>query len=642
MASEHLQTQLEKARRDELSTEELTDLKEALNGAGRTAEANEVAALALLTKFMDENTKFMDENRFVLQKTIGQIYCRNGAASFPDLRLNNDVHPSIEGHHLKKMESQPAKYVQELGGFSLDALLKDVVVPTKIIPTDGETSIPATIPSIFDPQSFPLVYKNEIEIQVHVRSLVIDAIACLGCLGILDTSMEFSFYGVTPDIVVICRGSKIVFVIEVKAPNRAPTSAEKNVFQNELVGGQIWLYLMSMKQAGVKNPLGAICTFNAIRLVSLEEMSSHRFDDAKERLNSETAEPWKVIQHRDSLKGQPSPDPKRQSASEKSKAFDFEHAAQSFDPSVCNGVNVFRARLYGSETKGTPHVFPTLLLALATAMIETEDLGPSQVITQVEGGEDLGQRLFAFAKEDNLWFARTPPKLKASKKYPNRACKNFYLLDGVGRGDHGEVHLVVSTSGDPAAVKFYDFKPSRLATPEDREQQNRTRIDDLTKKRDEEWALWDALYPDRKARKIQLAGYPCLLMPYGTRVSEEDRTASTEFIESELLRFCGKGYAYKKSDLRWRHVLKDLSGKLFLADLGSLVKLKDGTDHSKLVTDHMEHLKAIPAAAAAAPAAASPVVASAANQSGSTTTEIATKRSATGVESMPGKKGRFE
>ncbi|KAL3903617.1 MAG: hypothetical protein SGILL_010378 [Bacillariaceae sp.] len=630
------------ARRDELSTDELNDLGEALNGAGRTAEANEVyaAAYTKLRAHMDH----MDENRFLVQKSIERIYRRNGAASFPDLRLNNDVHPSIEGHHLKKMKSQPAKYVQGLGGFSLDALLKDVVVPINFIPTDGGTSRPAKIPSSFDPQSFPLEYQNEIEIQVHVRSLVMDAIACMGCLGILATSMEFSFYGVTPDIVVICRGSKIVFVIEVKAPNRAGLPVEKNVFQNELVGGQIWLYLMSMKQAGVKNPLGAICTFNEIRLVSLDVMSSHPFDAAKEKLNSETTKTWEVKQHRDSPKEeqQPSPDPSRQSASKKSKPFDFEHPAESFDPSVCKGVNVFRAFLYGSETKGTPYVLPTLLLALTTAMIETEELGPSQVITEIEGGDDLGKRLFAFAKEDNLWFARTPLKLKASTQYPNHACKSFYLLDGVGRGDHGEVHLVVSTSGDPAAVKFYGFKPSRLATPDDREEQNRNRIMYLTRKRDEEWDLWHALYRDRKARKIQLAGYPCLLMPYGTRVSEQDRTASTEFIESELLRFCRAGYAYKESDLRWRHVLKDLSGKLFLADLGSLVKLKDGTDHSKLVHDHMTHLKAIPAAAAAAPAAASPVVASAANQSGSTTTEVATKRSATGVESMPGKKGRFE
>jgi hypothetical protein len=41
-----------------------------------------------------------------------------------------------------------------------------------------------------------------------------------------------------------------------------------------MVAGQLWLYLMSMKQMEIAQPLGAICTFNKIRLVSLHAPGS--------------------------------------------------------------------------------------------------------------------------------------------------------------------------------------------------------------------------------------------------------------------------------------------------------------------------------------------------------------------------------
>ena len=576
-------------------------------------------------------------NTYVLQKTVQQVYRRNGAASFPPLTLNTNVQPSTEGHHLKGMRAQTAKY--EHHSYSMREIVKDVVVPTSFTGSE-ESEGPFNIPSNFDPQTFPLNYHNEIGIQVHVRTLVLDAFACMGCLHELDLSMEFSFYGITPDIVVICRDGRIVFVIEVKAPNRPGT--EDDVFTNEKVGGQIWLYLMSMKQAGVENPLGAICTFNGIRIVSLEPLNTHQFDKAKKTRSSGQAKKWKREDVDDLKQGQGSPDPSRQNASKKSKKFDFENAAESFDPTICKGVDVFRARLYGSETVSDNDMLPMLLLALTTAKMETEHHGPVQEIVEVQEGDDLGMRLFAFAQESQLWFARTPTKLNVTAQHPPAATKNFFLLDTIGIGQKGQVRLAVSAQGRPAAVKFYHFKPSRQATFEEREKENSLTLEAIKEERDKEWEKWNTLYPKRGARKITLAGFPCLLIPYGTRIPANNRSASADFVKAELKRFCESGpsghpgYAYENNDLRWRHVLKDLSGRLFLSDLGSLKSLEAGADVSKVVSCQMQLLMRKQHGTTA-----SSVAASASNQSGRATGP-ATKRSVTGGESTPAKKRRHK
>ena len=49
-----------------------------------------------------------------------------------------------------------------------------------------------------------------------------------------------------------------------------------------------------------------------------------------------------------------------------------------------------------------------------------------------------------------------------------------------------------------------------------------------------------------------------------------DRFQHIPAIRDELERFAGKGFAYKKSDVRWRYVLLDMDKEVFLCDLESL------------------------------------------------------------------------
>ena len=482
-----LEARLEKARNDELSREALSELYDALKAAGRFREACEVsekelAALKQETAALEQRAAaakqeraaleqraaaakqeratleqraaalkaWLHERRFGIQKAIQHVYFRNHDAALPELALNSSVEPSMGRFNGRNMNPQKASYLAHT--FSVSNLWNDdMVVPTYFIPAPGEDR--AIIPSGFNPLHFPLKYHNELEVLVHVRLLVEDAIFCIGCRTLLDLYLESSFYGVSPDMVLLRhdRTRQIVLVIQVKAPNRPGT--DDNVLEDPVVGGQLWLYLMSMKQSGVKKPMGAICTFNALRLVSLDSFETHMFDDAKQKLNTTMVYIWPEKQP-DRKKQASTPDSKRQSGSEKSKELSVNDPPASYDTQVCDGVevNVFRPLLYGSETVQDGNVFRMLLLALTTTMLENDHQDAScEMMTEFKKGNDIGGRLFAFAKPDMLGFARAPQELVVQAEHPHTA-KNFFVLDILGPETPGEVRLIVSTAGMPAAV----------------------------------------------------------------------------------------------------------------------------------------------------------------------------------------------
>ena len=93
----------------------------------------------------------------------------------------------------------------------------DIVVPTKIQEPSFEHE--QQIPSYFSP-SDTLLYENEIQVQVYVQQMALDAIRCLGYEGDLTAHMETSFYGIAPDIIIVTHQNKFIFVMEVKSPDK--------------------------------------------------------------------------------------------------------------------------------------------------------------------------------------------------------------------------------------------------------------------------------------------------------------------------------------------------------------------------------------------------------------------------------------
>jgi hypothetical protein len=113
-----------------------------------------------------------------------------------------------------------------------------------------------------------LTYCNEIEVKIFVQAMVIDAIRCLGLRGVLESHVEVAMYSMIPDVVVVKVKGSIIFTVEVESLE----IVEDEVFSSKTVAGQIWLYLQCMRQHGCERPLGAIMTYNKIRLVSLDDL----------------------------------------------------------------------------------------------------------------------------------------------------------------------------------------------------------------------------------------------------------------------------------------------------------------------------------------------------------------------------------
>ena len=514
----------------------------------------------------------MNEN--LVQKSIKNVYLVHDESwSCPKIKLHKTIRPSIEGHKLKGMGKQPASYdTREHRNGNED--IWDKINDRRFVVVSG-TRDGKYLASNFDPLE-KLDYMNEIDVQFHTALMVKDAIHCLNGREHIRGNMEVSHFGITPDILVITRGGKMVFVIEIKAPDREGT--DDNVCENELVGGQIWLYLMTMKAAGIDNPLGAICTFNKIRIVSLKDMNSHPFDDATKMLRRGDITQWDIDLEK-KVDGDLSPNPKLQKVCDKIKEYDLVDPIKLFPDHELeenqDGVLVFKsARLYGGKILENSLVFPALVLSLLTALIESNVIATAQVkepLPEVSLGDRLGGRLFAWGTEDIITMGFTKRKLVV-KEGKIRA-KHFHLLDKLGRGNEAEVRLALTTSGLRCAIKFYHFRHSRSASEEERSQEDTAGLKKLEETRDREFVIWEKLYKGRSTRKVQLAGRPCLQMVYGKPLSENEREKCWDEIEQELLRFYKEGLWYKATDFRWRHVMKDHNEKLFLTDLSSLTYL---------------------------------------------------------------------
>eukprot|EP00529_Nitzschia_sp_RCC80_P014703 CAMPEP_0113465574 /NCGR_PEP_ID=MMETSP0014_2-20120614/13812_1 /TAXON_ID=2857 /ORGANISM="Nitzschia sp." /LENGTH=733 /DNA_ID=CAMNT_0000357741 /DNA_START=242 /DNA_END=2443 /DNA_ORIENTATION=- /assembly_acc=CAM_ASM_000159 len=616
MDPEQLQSQMENARRKELALNKFEGVIQALEDAEQWKEVSEMRKLMMqeerktnadllrksIEKAKAEERKMIQEvnadllrksiekakveeremiqevNADLLRKSIEKVYLsgKDGSLwSCPPLELNKNVKPSLEGHSLKSMGKQPATYDKN-GSCNEDIWDK--------LETEGFVVVRAVrdgkkLGSEFDPAT-TIKYKNEIDIQVHFRMQVIDAIRVLNGTQHLETSMELSLFGISPDILVITRGGKMVFVIEIKSPNREGT--QDNVCENGWVGGQIWLYLMLMKASGIDNPIGAICTFNEFRIVSLKDMNSHRFLDSSEMLRNNDLKNWGVVSEEPKQQGIPSPNQKL------AKACEMKNEHIPSDPTklfpnhefetTADDVIVFKnAVLCSSKILKDALVFPALVLSLLTALIENDvirdapDANEKKTLPEVSFGDQLGRRLYAWADEQVITMGFTKKDLVV--KNGRATANSFHLLGKLGEGHESEVYLGLTSSGMPVSIKFRKFEESRVSTVEDRMEEDTSTLKKLERDCDLELDRWQALYKDRHTRKVKLAKRACLQMEYGKPLSDDKREDHAVEIVQELLRFFILGFMHAQRDLRWHHVMMDLFGKLFLTDLRSLEEL---------------------------------------------------------------------
>ena len=618
---EVLREKVERLRDGATSLDDMRLLKMELRQAGMLDEAIEVSDMIMeeQLKTIAEAKKTILGNKDVLEKMIRHVYRKDGQPSCPLLELNSTVEPSIEHHQLNGIGKQCVTYVDENGtpvtyededGNEITAKiciadgapwdrLKDLVVPTQIRKPNYEHD--QEIPSNFS-RSETLEYQNEIKVQFHVQNMVLDAIRCLGYEGVLSSDLEISMYGLALDIIIVnVEKYKIVFVVEVKAPDKAPKDGEEEKIEGKVchhpkTGYQVWLYLQALKSLGVPFPIGAICTFNEFRLVWLPPSAidgqKPPFSTALDKLTMGISTLYKAEQPR---KLPASPSSKRIKASDASNEHDTEQLEKMFKEECKlnnDGVYVFvKPRLCGGPVVHTIDVFPQLLLGLQAAIdVNFGDNNISDSALTVEVGDKLASRCYVYVSPDNVTRGFTPTHMVVQKGMPHRNVMNFFLLPSmIGRGKDAAVYIALSKSGNAAAIKWYHLRRSQKATEKEREDEKKEFLKETEMKCDEEEGRWRALYPHYPVRKVTTNGAASLLMPLGRSLDVKQYQEYLPKIEAELCRFESEGFVYKEA--RLQHFFLDENNNLFLADLGSLEKVEDDNERSERLKHHIEALR---------------------------------------------------
>ena len=609
---EVLREKLERSRDGTMSYDDMKLLKKELRRAGMLHEALEVSDMIeeMEEQLIEEMEEQKLRNARLLEKSIKNVYRKDGKPSCPVLKLNSTVKPSIEYHHLKGMGKQCVTYVDEKGDPATESKiciaeaafwdsdeLNKIVVPTKI--QDPNYDLEQEIPSDFSP-SVTLEYENEIKIQFHVYNMVLDAIRCLGYEGVLASQLEISMYGLAPDIILVnVESYKIVFVIEVKAPDKVPKDDEEGktefkVCHNGKTGYQIWIYLQALKSLGVPCPIGAICTFNELRLVwlppSVIDEKKPPFRTALDKLMKGTATPHEV---KPAEKSPVSPLFKRTKASDETNKYDKKQLQKLFDEECVlndDGVYVFaKPKLCGGQVVHTIDIFPQLLLGLQAAIdANSGENNTSDSVLTVEPGDELGSRCYMYVSPDNMTRAFTPNDMAVKKGMPHKNVSNFFLPSIIGRGKDADVHLALSRAGNAGAIKWYHRERSKKATEKERAEELKEILVKIATKCTEEETHWHRLYPKYDVRTVTTNGAASLLMPLGRSLDMKQYQEYLPNIEAELRRFAEQGLVY--GEPRLQHSFLDENGHLFLADLGSLKPIEDDTERQKLLDEHIAAL----------------------------------------------------
>jgi hypothetical protein len=487
----------------------------------------------------------------------------------PELTLNDLIEPSVKGKE-RKGTCIPDVVIHRCNN-EMWAEPKNITIP--IYSDNQSTRLPSELGAKGGSGTFS--YCNEIEVQILVQAMVNDAIRCLGLRGVLKSHVEVAMYSMIPDVVVVKVRGSIIFVVEVKSPERS----NGQVFESKTVAGQIWLYLQCMRQHGCERPLGAIMTYNKIRLVSLDNLwedDEHKkcVVDAQSALQSDVR-----TQHTEAAaeeKADHSPYRKTVQLKDINAKYEGRFKSNAVKSNADDEDSEVDSHVYCSRIFEQQSVFPALLQALQIAFLGCDPTKIHKILPVVENNDDLGGRLFLKMSVGGYKIVVTRKKdFKANaREFPSNKSTDFYMLTQLGAGKMGTTYLACNSSGKLAAIKLYVPKRSSEALEEKRQEAWEANVAALSEIRDTELSRWSELLPQyRGVCSCVLDGLPALVLPYGREISSvQDRKNTLKDLKSALLSYAKKGWKYDGEDLRWRHVLRDHNNVLFLADLESLVR----------------------------------------------------------------------
>jgi hypothetical protein len=423
-------------------------------------------------------------------------------------------------------------------------------------------------------------YANEFDVQNLVMTIVEDAMKASGLPQQVKAHIEITIYALRPDMVVVLeQDGRKFFVIEVKSPGK-----DDEKFSSESAGGQIWSYLHAMKQLGNGLPMGAIMTYSKIALVTLEDCGA---DEGHKALLQHTSTMLStgIIPERKAPAKDPdcklprvSPIGKHKTISETVLTQTAGQPVSEFEETKVNR-DIFYSKAYEDR-----EVFPSLVQALEMAYHRCKEIHILKDLPVVHDGDDLGKRIFFKVEEAGCSWVITPQKYMNEGKIcdfhanvgelPTKGTTHFYMLGGAREGSEGAVYIACNSSARLCSIKVYRIYKSSAATTEERDLVEAEVSAKCWEKAYNECDYWTQIHEERfkHVRGLYLGGRPCLLLPYGLVIDAPGERANALLsIEAELL-MIAKNYhlRYTDSNLRWRHVLLDSEGKVFLSDLGSL------------------------------------------------------------------------
>ena len=539
------------------------------------------------------------------------------------------------------MEIPEAKIVECGEGMWIDDM-KEVGFPTKF--ADGSFVVSVLGSEVVArADGTPFEYVNEIGVQVYCQKLIQDALSVLGltdkwvkvghvlyrlcllsCLTMSlltislssflqppQTHLEVSIYLLKPDIILVLKyGGRIMFVVEVKSPEHEDDDRKKNaVYGSQKVAGQIWSYLYAMRASGVKAPMGAIMTYNRIAIVTLDDLSEDEVHLKKVEKTREVLRAGKVPEVFSEKKESEDCSTRKESPMKATKPF-VEITLRNDDEMKRNvyidgndeedddevELTQVRREVYRSKVFEKEEVFPCLVQALHIAYQYAVD-APKTELVNVRNCDPIGERLVFYVGPSSFDWKQMPATTRKGRKLtaivkneiPNKNTLFFSILGSLGDGGKATVYLACSTGGRACAIKDYWLGPSSAPTDAKRYEDEETRREKLYFKAVEEAKRWGIVYKDRfNARVSYLGGKPSLIMPYGYEITD-DRFVHIPAIRDELQRLAEMepGFVYAKKDMRWRHVLLDAEGEVFLCDLESLVELEADADPSEVVYEQL-------------------------------------------------------
>jgi len=442
---------------------------------------------------------------------------------------------------------------------------------------------------------------SEVEAQTFVNGLICAVLRGLKLDHVIEVVQNKTLAGTECDLLLVYKPNRLPFaVVEVKKP--ANTDAgRKLIFHGDenkgrnRISGQVHDEMMAVKLFGFQKVFGMIATGNNWRLVGTASLIT---ENDPENLKPETL--------RKRLLQRPGGDPEEDTETTFHISPGQSEVKFVEKENGGNGRQIFASKIVpdllsdGVELKAKVEKSGEEIVQLVTFFVLKASLTLVDLLERqcnpwnVTIHRRMASRVLT--TDENIFNFSTVTLKNVNQKKYNVGLQKIHVILHLGSGGNGSCCLGVSEGGGSCcAIKF--FHPQKPMTKEELANQ--------------EFKNWETVYGNRQilpnCRLLNVAGGPCLVMPYLRPIPLHDRPKFLENgqIEKALSYFAKSGYIH--NDIKWRHLglWVDDQGQdiICLMDLGDVVQAKAGD----ILAWQQKSMECLSASAGGVVSAATPV-----------------------------------